>query len=333
MGTRANAFRAGLGAFFGSLGSELEDDRRQRRAYDQEMATQQMTSRSRLGEMTLRQVLDQMDPEARARATKGRAEAGKAGIELETLQSLAPEQRQALATAPATNAAASLTQAQAAQAGVPIRQQQADTAAAREGTGAAREKRLGDTDTGNRDRPAGFAENESQWKTDARTLEGSGRVGDAYWLGFDLNLSDDPKSPWYSSAFKSWVATTYKPWVASRVKADGGGLPDLGELEGKEFVGPRAPQEGPGSLSAAGQLPAGFSPPQLGEVPAPKMPAAVAAPASAPPAAAVAAPQIGSTGAGPRSTAAAQRAVSIGKARSVDEALQMMRAAGIDTSL
>ena len=43
--------------------------------------------------------------------------------------------------------------------------------------------------------------------------------------------------------------------------------------------------------------------------------------------------QVEAMGAGPRSMQAAQRAVSIGKARSVGEALQMMKAAGIDTSL
>ena len=66
MGAKANAFRSGLGAFFGNLGRSLEEDRRERRAGDRATSAQRLQGRQRMGEMTLRQVLEQMDPRTRA---------------------------------------------------------------------------------------------------------------------------------------------------------------------------------------------------------------------------------------------------------------------------
>ena len=68
MGIRANALRAGLGTFLGTLGGDLAQARKERRAGDQAASLSAMQGRQRMGEMTLRQVLEQMDPEKRAQA-------------------------------------------------------------------------------------------------------------------------------------------------------------------------------------------------------------------------------------------------------------------------
>jgi|GEM_PF-6585681 len=97
MGIRANALRAGLGTFLGTLGGDLSRVRQERGAADRATAAQGLQGRQRMGEMTLKQILEQMDPEKRAQAmaTLQGTKASTAQTEATTAGLIAQNQREA----------------------------------------------------------------------------------------------------------------------------------------------------------------------------------------------------------------------------------------------
>lgn len=66
MGARSNAARSGLGTFLATLGGELSDIRKDRRQADRVRSEGDASSRRRMGEMTLRQALEEADPRNKA---------------------------------------------------------------------------------------------------------------------------------------------------------------------------------------------------------------------------------------------------------------------------
>jgi hypothetical protein len=95
MSAFANGLRSGLGQFFGTMAGSIDEERRSRRDFNQKKAGQRMSSRDRIGEQTLEQVLQSMDPMTQSRIRGQDADTELKTQQLKTEQALPPEQQPA----------------------------------------------------------------------------------------------------------------------------------------------------------------------------------------------------------------------------------------------
>lgn len=248
---RRGALR-GLGKFLSTLAGGYESERLRR----QQIEDEQRQARMRMGEMTLRDWLEQQSPKYQEELKQTRAQAGaseaaaaasrattaKTEQEAETYRNLTPEQRAELAMEPATKARAAVLGAETEKARLPIYERSIAAQEKQAQIDASREARL--NLGGRQNKPESFVDAEDQWKAQLAILDARGKYQELYQLAVGLGLSADAKEPWYSSAYKTWLDTTYKPWKGGIIKGAGpspedieAGLLDLGSVPATSITG------------------------------------------------------------------------------------------------
>lgn len=205
MGAKSNAMRSGLGTFLATLGGELSDIRRNRRQADRVRSEGDSASRRRMGEMTLRQALEDADP---------RSKASQMLTEQQTSESAARTLE--IPRAGATKAL------------------NAETASTSASTRADTERRIGEDAEAARKEAA---RNLTAAETKTEKIKAWTEFRDAdpkkYWEIYTVGNSDEDVVE--SAAFKSW-SSMFKQDIqdASRVAGGGGGYGHLGS----DFVDP-----------------------------------------------------------------------------------------------
>lgn len=304
MGVRGNAMRNGLGAFLNTLGGELSDVRDERRAGDRLKAE----SGRRMGEMTLRQALEQADPSNKAKTL----------LTEQQMRTSASQGRAADADAERTRALTESIPTETA-----TRATSAEAEMSRANTSAAQETRIGETT--NR-----AVETAQKKLTAAETKTEKVRA----WVG----LRDaQPTKYWEvykaadedvvdSDVFKSWLTTFRKQVIeAAEIAGGGGATSDFQIGETGAVVPPAGPPAAPApaiSTAPTATTPA-IGDTHSGEFLGDTRDSTYAQEAFG---------RGGSSAAGPVTQGLAQRAVDAGMADTIDAAISELQRRGADIS-